>query len=255
MTGFFEKLWRSRTIRYHWRRIIRARRVNIDGVVIDCSDPQIAGARDNLWRGSYEGAEREAILPNLRDDDVVLEIGAGLGLVSALCAQRIGSHRVHAYEANPEMRETIEKTYRQSGVSPYLTFALVGAKEGEKTFYVSDNFFSSSLIDRGNAREIRVPQLAFSRLCEELKPTFLILDVEGAEAEILAGADLAGVRKICVELHPHIIGDAACSQIIAGLIARGFVMKLGYSRSKTLFFERPDEGVRHAKRSGICISL
>src|SRR5207237_906870 len=54
-------------------------------------------------RGRYEQDECRLIEQVLSPADVVLEVGAGLGLVSAYCAKRLGSSRVFAYEANPDL--------------------------------------------------------------------------------------------------------------------------------------------------------
>jgi cyclopropane fatty-acyl-phospholipid synthase-like methyltransferase len=44
-----------------------------------------------LSKGSYEQEELRLIGAVLSPDDVVLEVGAGLGLVSTFCARRIQS--------------------------------------------------------------------------------------------------------------------------------------------------------------------
>src|SRR2546425_11253511 len=62
-------------------------------------------------RGRYEQDEFRLIEQVLSPGDVVLEVGAGLGLVSAYCAKRLGSSRVFAYEANPDLEACIRETY------------------------------------------------------------------------------------------------------------------------------------------------
>jgi hypothetical protein len=38
------------------------------------------------------------------------------------------------------------------------------------------------------------------------RPTFLVVDIEGGEFDLFRYADIAGVRKLAVELHERVIG-------------------------------------------------
>ena len=45
---------------------------------------------------------------------------------------------------------------------------------------------------------------------------------EGGEVDLLPQADLASVRELIIELHPHIVGDEAIAALIGALKARRF---------------------------------
>jgi FkbM family methyltransferase len=214
--------------------------ISIDGVRLRATQTLVTTpVRLSMYSRNYERAERQIVGSYLAPDDVVLEIGAGIGFISAFCAKRIGSNRVHAFEANPALEPAIRDTYRLNAVSPTLTIACVGREEGRRRFYVQEHFVGSSVIEQDSpGQAVNVTQVDLGRLLEEVKPTFLIVDIEGFEAELLNNVQLEGVRKICVELHPGIIGDAACSRLVAELIDQGFALDIDSVFRSVAYFSR-----------------
>jgi FkbM family methyltransferase len=176
-----------------------------------------------LSRGGYERQELRLIGEVLAPDDVVLEVGAGLGLVSAYCAQRVGSARVFACEADPDLEPCIRETYALNGVEPTLDMCAVGAHAGRITLYRDKHLVSSSVVRRrAGARPIEVPGKALNYLVERVRPTLLIVDAEGAERELFEGARLPNVTKIVLELHDRIIGAPGTDRVRATLARMGF---------------------------------
>lgn len=198
-----------------------------------------ASLRRAIYLDPYEAHERAVIEKKLAADDVVLELGAGIGFISTFCAKRIGSERVFAVEANPVMAETIRETYRLNGVAPQLTCGLLGCGDGEETFYVEGDFISSSTHQRSaSAKPIKTLRYDARTFIAQCKPTFLICDIEGGERELLEYMPLTGVKKLCIELHPHVIGNAGTSEVVARLLGEGFVCDFLSSSGKVFFFER-----------------
>jgi len=89
------------------------------GVLLPLKHPLItAGIGKEIYFGDYERKEATIVSQRLTADDVVLEIGAGIGFLSAYCAKRIGSERVFAYDANPAFgRGGGQDLCRQSGAT------------------------------------------------------------------------------------------------------------------------------------------
>lgn len=212
------------------------------GVILPIAAPGISPALARaIYLDPYEAHERSVILNKLAADDIVLELGAGIGFISTLCARKIGSERVCAVEANPAMAETIRETYRLNGVSPRLICGLLGEGEGDETFFVERNFISSSTRQRSSAAQpVRTRRYDARDLLAEIRPSFLICDIEGGEQELLAYLPLDGVRKLCIELHPHVIGNRETSELFGRLLAQGFVCDFLSSSGKVYFFERAD---------------
>jgi FkbM family methyltransferase len=176
-----------------------------------------------LTRGGYERQELRLIGMVLSPGDVVLEVGAGLGLVSTYCAKRLGSRRVFAYEADPELEPCIRETYALNGVEPTLDMCAVGPRAGRITIRRDRHLVSSSVVRRRAGRvPVEVPGKALNYVVARDKPTLLIIDAEGAERELFDGAELSGVSKIILELHDRIIGTDGTEQIRSRLASMGF---------------------------------
>lgn len=195
------------------------------------------GIAREIYFGDYEAKEIEIISKRLAADDVVFEVGAGLGYLSAYCAKRTGGEKVFTYEANPELIPLIRETHARNGVAPTVTNALLARGDGEREFRLEDDFWASSA-HRGSGRAITAKQLDLDSELARIRPSFMIVDIEGGEAEFFAGADLSTVRKICVETHPDVLGDRVLSEMFAGLVAKGFALDFSLIRKNVFFFHR-----------------
>jgi FkbM family methyltransferase len=221
--------WTRRSLRKlsHWLiyqyRISLRPIVSVEGVRVRVGRHMSRRVEQAISRGGYERDELRLIRMVLSPSDVVLEVGAGLGVVSAYCAKRLGSNRVFAFEANPDLEPRIRETYALNGVEPTLEMCAIRATAGRINLYRTKHLFSSSLIQR-NARAlaIEVPGKALSYVVEKIRPTLLIVDVEGAEGELFDRAQLPGVTKIMLELHERVIGEDKARQLRGALNGLGF---------------------------------
>lgn len=196
------------------------------------------GIAREIYLGDYEAKEIEIISKRLTIDDVVFEVGAGLGYLSAYCAKRTGGDRVFTYEANPELIPLIRETHARNGVTPTVTNALLAKGDGEREFHLEDDFWASSA-HRAGGRSITVRQIDLNAELARVKPSFLIVDIEGGEAEFFADAELSGVQKICVETHPGTLTDAQISEMLARLFAQGFALDFSLIRKNVFYLYRP----------------
>jgi FkbM family methyltransferase len=210
----------------------------VEGVIVDTSEERIPGlVRNLLFKGKYEEYECRLVNNNLRPGDRVLEIGCGIGLVSLVATKVVGEGNVFSYEANPAMEGLIRDNYRLNGWEPNLFMKAITADGRRLTFFQQDNVLSSSLIDRKMAgREIRIESVAINDAIVRHRPTAIVMDVEGAEEEILPVADLSGVRALILELHPHIIGEERVAELVKGLEEQGFGVR--EKSHKTWYLER-----------------
>ena len=197
--------------------------VAIDGISMRI-DPRMSPMNvRKLAEGRHTQHERELLAGALHEGDRVLELGGGIGMVAIECARRIGSEAVTSYEANPELESLIRENYSLNGVSPDLRIAMVGEAEGSRSFHVSAKFSQSSIYDVGQAdHAVEVPVHDFARVMAELRPTALVVDIQGAERELFRWGRFDGVRLILVEMHPHIVGLAGMLAIRRRLRAEGF---------------------------------
>lgn len=231
---------RLKKLAWRWKKPAWAEN---QGIWLPCNQSGIApGIARQIYFGDYESKEVDIVASKLEAGDTVLEVGAGLGYLSAFCAKHIGSERVHTFEANPALLPLIQAAHRRNGISPGVHNVLLARGEGECTFYVEPEFWASSTTARSpQARAIKVPQRDLNKELRRLAPTFLIVDIEGGEGEFFAYAELTGVNKICLETHPDVIGDDGVSTIFSTLLAQGFVIDFSCIRKNVFFFYRKPE--------------
>lgn len=227
----------ARVPRYWYRRWRRPDFVRLCGVRFDARQVDDL-TRHYLYSETYETGEARCVWCGLEPRDVVLEVGAGIGFISTLCALRTGSERVFCFEANPELLPAIRHTHGLNEVAPTLTNAMLAREDGESEFFVQADFLTSSSTDLSGEPEIRVPAVAVAREMQRIQPTFVVMDIEGGESELLPLMDLSGVRKIALELHPGILGQARVDELLEDLAEQGFRTNRVVSTSNKRLLER-----------------
>lgn len=197
-----------RNLRKALRRLANPATISIDGITI-ATHPSLVSrqVRNGLFKETYEEPERILARLFLRPSDRVLEIGGGIGLVSLTCARICGPHNVLTYEANPAMEKVIRHNFQLNGLQPNLRPRLVTAHGQDVTFFVNDNIMSSSCYNRNMGTPTTLPSDALDTVIAEWKPSALVMDVEGAEIDMLGSSNLDGIRTVILELHPHIVGE------------------------------------------------
>lgn len=177
----------------------------------------------------YEGQEIAGALHVVTKDDVVLEIGAGIGVVGAVIAVNNTPQKIHSYEANPNLIPTIRALYAANGIEDRISVEnavlISGTKRPETIpFYVHNSYLGSSLDgDPERAKEkVDVATADFAETCARLNPTVLIMDIEGGELELLRHADLTPFRAIVLEFHPGSYGKQGVAECKTLLKSAGF---------------------------------
>lgn len=232
-----------RRLRFLQRTAVKPSSILLDGVKIgvDYQNWSDLMVREVLLE-RYELPERLLIQRLLRPDDRVLEIGGGLGLIALLAGRIVGDDNVAIYEANPRLIETIEANFARNGrIAPVHNAAVVGhAVNGSAaTFHLHRDFWASSLVDKpGMVESIEVPTISLSDLIARHRPSVLIMDVEGAEYDMLLPTDLSSIDRLCLEVHSRYIGLEKISEIVQSLLASGFNIDLPESEGEILLFSR-----------------
>lgn len=198
--------------------------------------------RRALRRNLYEAKETHAALKTVRDGDTVIELGAGIGYMSTLVATRRELASVHAFEANPTLVPYIERVHALNGVTNgHVHNAILGKKAGKATFYVRRNIVTSSLdrLDGGGiVAEEEVEMRAAGKVFKEIRPTVLIADIEGAEADLIPLLDLSTIRAAIIELHPQWIGPQGTNAVFQAFLGAGLAYYARASEGKVVAFRR-----------------
>jgi FkbM family methyltransferase len=212
-----------RNLRLFWHRARDTQRVTLDGVTVNTDAGQARLVRYALFKRKYEGPERQLVARELRKGDTVLEIGAGIGFVGLLAARLVAPGRVVSFEANPALEGVIAAKHALNAAKPELRMQAITLDGAPVTFHASDNVVSSSLFKRAETqREITVESVAMADALQDIQPDVLVMDVEGAEIDLLSTGDLAPIRAAIVELHPHVVSEDRIDALLKSLAERGF---------------------------------
>jgi FkbM family methyltransferase len=240
-----------------WRLVHWLQHVKISKLKKKIQIPELSGIRlpvvhelsDNIcaaiYDGYYEQAELSALKSKINNEDVIFEVGAGIGFLSCYCAMKIGSDHVFAYEANPRLEPIIKKVYLANNVCPTIKFGILGAEAGQAKFYITHDFWASSLTPPGEpCEELIVPVIPLNDEIKSIKPTFMLMDIEGGEYDLIRTIDFHSIRKISVELHTDVLGQTKIDEIKHIMRTAGFVIDSDWSRiipgvKEVLFLERP----------------
>jgi FkbM family methyltransferase len=135
--------------------------------------------------------------------------------------------------------------HRLNGVTQaVLTNAALGPKAGTVSYYIRQEFPDSSMTaePEGEVSPViaveEVPMVDIAEEFRRIRPTFLICDIEGAEADLLPAADLSTVRCAVVELHPQWIGAAGVAAVFAAMTRAGLTFYPRTSVKKVATFRR-----------------
>jgi FkbM family methyltransferase len=152
--------------------------------------------------GEYEPVVTSAVRRLLRPGDVAVDVGANHGWYSLVMAQATGPRgRVHAIEPTPPL---IAALRRNLALNPQLPVHVhpvaVGDREGTIALHVFEDLphghTSAATLGRERYDTHEVPSARLDELIED-EPALVKVDVEGLEADVVAGATglLAGRRK------------------------------------------------------------
>ncbi len=195
-------------------------------------NPRVRG----LFPETYEPAVWSYLRARIQPGDVILNAGAHVGLYALAAARWSAPNgRVLAFEPNPRTREILTGHMRRNRLSDRVEVleAAVGAREGEAVF-VADPLCGTSRLGLQNPHShgpttiARVRVTTIDAVCREraTAPQWIIMDVEGSEADALQGAravlDAPSPPEIVAEFHPDLWNSAgwdrpAFESLLAGL--------------------------------------
>jgi FkbM family methyltransferase len=217
----------------------------LEGIRLPADERLISENIDRaLRRGSYEHEERGNLPRLFQEGDVVLELGAGLGLVSTLCARDKRVRRVTTVEANPALIPCVREVHRLNGVTDRVdlihAIALPDPSEDETDFFVRNDVWASSTNGDvwGWARKIRTRVMDLNALIEARDPSLLIVDIEGGEVDLFDGLEPGNLDRIYLELHGKVIGPAGVQRIFDTLSRLGFAYDPAHSARAIVTFRR-----------------
>lgn len=173
--------------------------------------------RSEFLLNSYEIPERRLVRRYIPSDATVLELGGCLGILACLVNRRLADPRRHVvFEAHPLVVPYLEANRSRNGCEFQVCQKIV-SKADPVAFYLRDPFIGGSSMVRTSGRRIDVPTTTVAEVERQTGFSFdtLVVDIEGGEYAFFAeNRELLGrARLVIAELHPGIIGEAACQEI------------------------------------------
>lgn len=204
---------------------------------------------EDLARGWYETSELATINLMAADgrlvrDTRVMDFGAAIGLTAMKLADAVGDANVITYEADPATAEDCRANLAANGHAfPIHNAAVTSGSEATVTFNASDAFVASSLLENVESqRAIIVPAVNFARELDRNAPQVIMMDVEGAEVDLLTSVtDFGPLHTICVELHPRIVGAERIAQMLEHLESHGFERQPAGEGAVALLYKRRED--------------
>ena len=221
----------------------------IHGVRIPFSEEEVSPVIWNaLKAGRYEAKEARLVPSVVREGDRVLELGAGVGVITAIMARTPGV-RIRSYDANPYTLDLARRVGQANGlVNVVFSHGLVTAgPSGSHPFYIREDFWMSSLIkEQGPYREvIETPSLDVDQLISSHGINVLVMDIEGAEQQLLGASRLEGIDRVFLELHDHLYGLGGVQDVFRSMLERNFSYDPRSSSGACVVFSRDLGSVRH----------
>jgi FkbM family methyltransferase len=195
----------------------------------------VAGAATHgSWLGSYECLKQQAIRDSLDPGDVFWDVGANAGLYSLIAARAVtaGGHVV-AIEPLPENVTFLRRHLALNELHARVTIveAAAGDRDG-RTRFADEGGRSMGHISAGGRIDVRLVTIDSLVAGGLPAPAVMKLDVEGAEAQVLQGAERTlAVARPRLFLATH--GDAVHRTCLGWLRARAYEVRALDDRDAT----------------------
>lgn len=180
--------------------------------------------RGCFMSGDYEAEERALIKRYLKPEDSVLELGACIGAVSCTTNKLLKDKTRHVIvEGNPKLIPYLEKN-KQINDCGFTILNRAASQEESVTFFLSDEFIVGGTTQRKSPHPVTVQGSSLDDLDQEFGPfTALIMDIEGAEADVIPPAVdfLKKCRLVVVETHDWACGAERTEECRRAMTAAG----------------------------------
>ena len=186
--------------------------------------PQSRGKILRILGGTYEPEQTQLFEQHIPPGATVFDVGAHVGYYTLLASVLVGdTGRVWAFEPNPTNHAFLRRhvaVNRRENV--HIENAAVSDRSGTASFAFGTGSGTGHLDTHGSL-EVRTVRL--DDFCREhgVQPGFLKIDVEGAELDVLRGAEETVAARPVIFLSTH--GAQVHAACLAWLRERGYGMQ------------------------------
>ncbi|MBC2885146.1 FkbM family methyltransferase [Ochrobactrum sp. CM-21-5] len=218
--------------------------LSVHGIAVPLGSNEVS---EEIWNalisGSYEAKEARWIFRAIKANDRVLELGAGIGIITSLIAG-ISGVRVWSFEANPSTVALAKRVIDANRLdNVVLSQGILSAGQPQMfKFYVRKDLWMSSMNREQGPyeQEISLASADIDDFIGRHNINALVMDIEGAERELLQNAELPGIERIFLELHDHLYGLPGIREITQVLAAKGFAYDPRGSQGPCVLFSKDD---------------
>ena len=216
--------------------------VMVDGLRVYVNGQDTVLTPTLLMEGSWERPLTEAMLDNIRDGDVVIDVGANVGYYTLLAARKVGPRgHVIAFEPDPTSFAILKRNAEANGFrNVTIEQKALSNRRGKLRLYLSSQNQGDHRIFPAEEKRPSI-EVETLPLDEYVLPSgrlsFVKIDTQGAEGIIIEGMAKT-IRnhpeiKIILEYSPHLLRRANCDpgHLIQRLVDLGFELTEVKSRS------------------------
>lgn len=193
-----------------------------DGFEISCLADDLIG-RHLLLSGKFDRSIVQVLLDCAKPGDVLLDVGANIGYVTACFLHRIPASTAICVEPQPGIVDLLRENLARFPGRATVHQAALSDQSGELRFEINTANRGASKLSPDGA--LSVPAIKASELLASVTRIDLVkIDVEGHEQSVFTAmeGDLARLKPRCILFEDH-TGNAAPDGVIGSLLGR-----LGY---------------------------
>jgi FkbM family methyltransferase len=204
-------------------------RIRLGGMWFSLDSPAIPTRdKSTIALGGHEDAERK-FCRWLPPELPVIEFGGAIGVTSCAVNRRLTDPTKHiVFEPNPASKALLEKNRDLNRCRFVVRQAALAYGADTAVFGVHEDLFKSKLTEMGSCSAvITVPEVTLANVLasEGWQECSLVADIEGAES-LLIEHEMETLRRHCrvlmLEIHPGVLGQERCDEIVRLLEGAGF---------------------------------
>ncbi len=191
--------------------------------------PQMKGSIHFIWPGLYDFEEMSFIMHFLRPEDLFIDAGANIGVFTVLASGAAGARTI-AFEPAPFAYQFLARNILLNNLSTVASARnmALGRCEGKIRFTAGLGTENHVVQDGDAAESVEVQSSTLDAQLGGLEPAVIKIDVEGFEAEVLAGGENCLARPSLRALIVERVGNADKfgqdeASLHQGLRRQGFV--------------------------------
>jgi len=154
------------------------------------------------YHGEYEPVTTQVIKDQIKKGDVVVDIGANIGYYTILFSRLVGSDGlVYSFEPGPKNFSMLKQNVELNGCkNVILEQKAVAGKSGIVELFLHERGGNHSIVDaKGCVGLIKVDCVSLQDYFKDRRVDLIKMDVEGAEYQVVKGADAilnSGVKLV-----------------------------------------------------------